>query len=379
MYIKEGMLFMIIYNSMIIWITVIGLLYNYRSSQNNNLIISHDNKRVVPLFFAIVTFGYIIFWAGIRTGYIDTSAYITAFISYPDKLSSIPSLWTIDNKSPGFITLGVIFKSLISTNYHAWLMMIALLTGLPIMWFLRKYSVNFFYSSFLFITTLNFTWMLNGIRQFLAAVIMLIFLNLIIEKKTIKFIIVVLLVSTIHFTVIIMIPLYFVAIEKPFGKRVVFLLFFIMMAVLFLNPFISSVENLLEGTNYSGYSSQFEFDDGVNPIRVLVMSITPILAFCSRKKLEEHNNSFINVCINMSVISASLYFIGIFTSGILVGRLPIYFELYNLVLLPYILKFGFDKNTSKILYCLCTIGFLAFYFVLMRGSYYISDLTGIVF
>lgn len=373
---------MIIYNSMIIWITIIGFLFNYISSKgsnkNNNLCETYNGKCTVPLLFAVLTFGYIIFWVGIRTGVADTAAYIQVFNAYPEDISSISEFWTLENKAPGFATYCVLFKAFISTNYHVWLMSIALLTGIPIMLFLRKYSINFFYSSFLFITTLNFTWMFNGIRQFWAAVIILMFVNLIIERKTMKFIFVVLFASTIHFTALIMIPLYFVVIEKAFGKKVVLLITFIILAVIFINPFISSVENLLEGTSYSGYSIQFENDDGVNPIRVLVMLVTPTLAFCYRKVLAMHDNKFINICINMSVISAALYFIGMFTSGILVGRLPIYFEMYNLVLLPYILKFCFDKNTSKIMYLLCTLGFLLFYFVLMRGWYYVSDLTGIL-
>ena len=80
----------------------------------------------------------------------------------------------------------------------------------------------------------------------------------------------------------------------------------------------------------------------------------------------------------MSVICAGIYFLGIFTSGILVGRLPIYFELYNLILLPYLLKECFTKESSKIMFVLCTIGFLGFYYLQMKNSYYVSEFTGIL-
>ena len=108
------------------------------------------------------------------------------------------------------------------------------------------------------------------------------------------------------------------------------------------------------------------------------MAVPPVIAFWGRKILERKENAFINICINMSVICAGIYFLGIFTSGILVGRLPIYFEIYNMILLPYLLKECFAEESSKIMFVLCTIGFLGFYYLQMKNSYYVSEFTGIL-
>ena len=168
------------------------------------------------------------------------------------------------------------------------------------------------------------------------------------KRKTIFFILAVLVAATIHFTVLVMIPMYFIATAKPFGKKIIFFLILLLLAIIFLEPFIGSMEDVLEGTAYAGATAQFAQDDGVNPIRVLVMAVTPIIAFCGRKIIVKKDNIFINICINMSVICAGIYFLGMFTSGILVGRLPIYFELYNIILLPYLLEECFTKESSKI-------------------------------
>ena len=80
----------------------------------------------------------------------------------------------------------------------------------------------------------------------------------------------------------------------------------------------------------------------------------------------------------MSVVCAGIYFLGIFTSGILVGRLPIYFEIYNLILLPFLLKNCFTKLSSKIMFVFCTVGFLGFYWLQIQVWYYVSDITGIL-
>lgn len=363
---------MIIYNSMIVWIMVIGFMNQLLSAR-------YKTSRRVSLFAAILTFGYIIFWVGVRSGVADTAAYIHAFENYPTSLEAISQYWDFSvNKSPGFITFSILFKHFISTDYHMWLMTIAILTGLPIILILRNRSEHFFYSSFLFIVSLNFFWMLNGMRQFWAAAIVFSASALIEKRKTVSFILVIFFAATIHFTVLVMIPMYFIATAKPFGKKVMVFLTLLLMAVMFLEPFIGVMEDMLEETAYAGSTLQFAEDDGVNPIRVLVMSVTPAIAFFERKILERKNNIFINICINMSVICAGIYFLGIFTSGILIGRLPIYFELYNLILLPYLLKECFTKESSKIMFVLCTIGFLGFYYLQMRNSYYVSEFTGIL-
>lgn len=372
---------MIIYNSMIVWIVVLGI--------GNKLVMQAQGKTQrfsqkerdyrVPMYLAILTFGYIIFWVGMRSGVADTKAYINAFNTYPSSLAAIPQYWDFsENKSPGFATFSILFKHFISADYHVWLMAIAILSGVPIMLILRKRSRHFFYSSFLFMTGIIFFWMLNGMRQFWAATIVFLFSDWIEKRKTIPFMIVVLIAATIHFTVLVMIPMYFIATAKPFGKKVMFFLILLLLAVIFLEPFVAAMEDVLAETAYSGSTEQFAQDDGVNPIRVLVMAVTPAIAFCGRKILERKADAFINICINMSVICAGIYFLGIFTSGILVGRLPIYFEIYNLILLPYLLKECFTKESSKIMFVLCTIGFLGFYYLQMKNSYYVSEFTGIL-
>ena len=243
---------------------------------------------------------------------------------------------------------------------------------------LRKYSKYFFYSMFLFMTGLLFTWMFNGIRQFLVVAVVFMMSDWIVKKKTILFMIVILLLSTIHFTALIMIPMYFIVTVEPFGKKTILFLGLLLLAILFLDPFVSTVENLLSETAYGGTTAQFAQDDGVNIIRVMVMLVTPTIAFLGRKIIKQKNDRFLDVCVNMSVVCAGIYMLGMFTSGILVGRLPVYFEIYNLILLPYLLKECFTKSSSRLMFVLCTIGFWGFYWLQMRGWYYISDITGIL-
>ena len=362
---------------MIIWIAACGIFYSILNKKHK-IAAAENATNKIPILLAIITFGYIIFWAGIRTDIADTRAYINMYETMTDSFSSIPGFWTADNKSPGFDTLAIIFKCVISDNYHYWLMFIAMISGFSVMYTVWKHSDNFFYSAFLFVVTTNFAWMLNGIRQFLVVSILFALSDWIIERKTWRYIIVVLILSTIHFTALIMIPIYFIATEKPFGTKMVLFVIALFLAIIFLEPFVNMLELFLEETQYGGFSEQFANDDGVNPIRVLVAVIPSVIAFLSRKKINHINDRLLDLCINMSLISAGLYLLGVFTSGILFGRFPIYCELYNIILLPALFKRCFGKNNAIIMYVLCAVGFLLYYFLQMKDYYYISDLTGLI-
>ena len=114
-------------------------------------------------------------------------------------------------------------------------------------------------------------------------------------------------------------------------------------------------------------------------MRVLFYAVPPVIAFIFRQKLEPYyeKNPIIPICVNMSLITAALYLVGVFTSGILIGRLPIYCEVYNLILIPYLLHCCFDKVTGRTVRIVYTVVLLVFFY-LQQPTYYHSDLTGVI-
>lgn len=362
---------MIIYLSMIIWVL---LMWFFISSTKTKYANSISNPPLVTPIIAWITFSYIFFWISMRTAFADTEAYIESFSNAPS-LIEYNSL-AQEGKGQGFTLMEVLFKDLISSNYHIWLTFITLLCGIPIVKHLRVNSFDFFMSAYLFVVSLNFTWMMNGIRQFIPAAIMFGLYKMILNKKMFLYIIVILLLSKIHFSVIIMIPMYWCITSKPFSRPIMLFVCSLIMIVVFLSPFLEVLETSLTGTGYEKNLEQFAEDDGANPLRVVFAAIPSIIAFIYRKKLFALNNSYINMSVNMSLIGAGIYFVAVFTSGIMVGRLPIYFELYNLTLIPFLLKQVVDQSQRNII----TIGYMALYFVFfyLQASkfWYVSDLTG---
>jgi hypothetical protein len=155
------------------------------------------------------------------------------------------------------------------------------------------------------------------------------------------------------------------------------LLFGVLFVLFFTSSFTNLLEETLAETKYENIGDQFLEDDGVNPIRVLVFSVTTIFAFLARKNLPETDIK-INIFVNMSVLTSGLYLIAMATSGILLGRLPIYTQLYQYMLLPYVIDKLFENKTKDLVYVASIVLFLLYFGIATTGFYYISDLTGIL-
>ena len=63
----------------------------------------------------------------------------------------------------------------------------------------------------------------------------------------------------------------------------------------------------------------------------------------------------------MSIVSVGFYIVSMFTSGIFIGRLPIYFSLYSYILLPWEIDHMFTKRSARLIYVVMVVGHLGFY------------------
>lgn len=353
-------------------IAVVLLLMLIYGLQQPNARIRHE--RQIPWPYAFIAMGYIVFWAALRSGFVDTNAYIRMFKTAPTGLSNALNVFDSDVHDNGFRLLEILFKTYISTNYHYWLSFIAISTGYFIARTLRRHSPDFLFSMYLFITSTTMIWMFNGIRQFLVAAIIFASADLIVRQRFWKFFFILFLCTYIHGTSWIILPMYFFVTDRPFGKRMLLFIVAVLACAISVTPLMDSMEAVLKDTNYAHNLKQFAFDDGVNPLRVAFSCIPLVLALFKRRTIEQTNNKYLYMCINMSTIAAGLYFVGIFTSGIMIGRLPIYFSMFNFILLPY-LFIKIYPDLKKMLYITIGLVYLVFY-SLMANYYYISDILG---
>lgn len=374
---------MTIYVFMLIWVIIFGILANATSK---TVCVDSENmiyEQRVSLFFALMTFSVIIFFASLRSSVADTGAYVSMFKSYPSDLSQIDGLLNgVAKRYPGFLVLTVILKKFTS-DYNVWFTIIAVISGICVMIPLYKYSSNFGVSAFLFMASCQFSWMFNGMRQFLVASIIFACTGLVLRKKFIPYAIIVCLLSTIHTSALILIPMYFIVTGEPWNKRTMLFVGAIILAILFTSKFTGVLEDVVENTDYATSMEEFkETDDGTSIMRIAVESVPVIIAFIYRNRIKDKLTPIIKLSINMSLVASGLYVISkIARSGIMLGRLPIYFSMYNLILLPWLIKNIFNKEEKRLVYYLMIILYLVFFyyqmFVIWDGFGYVSEILGI--
>lgn len=326
-------------------------------------------------------FGILVFFCGLRSGIADTGAYIHMFNSWPNSISNL-QLDSVDIDK-GFYIISVLYKQFISTDFHGWLFLFSAISGIALIHAFRKYSEEFGMSCFLFIATTMFVYLVNGMRQFLVVTIVLAFSDWIYERKYIQFICLVLVLSTLHASVLIFIPLCFVVNAKAWSTKMYLTIVVALGCAMFWNQIMPSIGSALESTQYSEYADILATEGaGSSIFRLLIALVPVVLTFMGRRIIEQEINPFINLAINMSVINACLYIIASISSGMAVGRLTVYFDIYNIILLPWVLKHIFTERSGQLVKLVCAVSYIVFFYIQMVVTWnlpYESDILKMFF
>ncbi|MGN1157491.1 MAG: EpsG family protein [Agathobacter sp.] len=332
-------------------------------------------KRVLreKWIFAFIVFLPIIFMAGFRKDTIgDTGAYRIAFDKIPNSFSALLDYLPEITKDKGFTVLSGIIKVVFGENAVIYFLILAAIQGIILVSVYRKYSANYLMSVFLFVVSTDYlSWMFNGLRQFTAVTIIFAATSLMIKKKWVPTILLILLASTMHQSALLMIPIYIIALGKAWNSRTILFLIAALVAVLFVDQFTDVLDNMMQNTQYENMVSDWVNwgDDGTNALRVAVYSIPTILSIIGFKYIREENDPVINFCANMAIVTTGLYIVSMFTSGIFMGRLPIYASLYNYILLPWIINRIFTRRTAYFLYAVMIVAYIVFYIYQIRFTW----------
>ena len=270
-----------------------------------------------------------IIWAGNRSSSLgaDTGAYMAMYSELPSSILGIGSYLTSVTKDKGFTILSIIIKSVLGDSTLIFFSLIAIFQMICMVRIFRKYSDSYWISIFLFVVSTDYTsWMLNGMRQFIAVTMIFACFDWIVEKNYVPLICVILLASTIHGSALLMLPIIFVVQGEAWNKKTILVIIVAMIIITYIDQFTPLLDNMLAETQYSDMITNeiWTNDNGTNAIRVLVYSVPALMSFVGRKYVKAANNQMINVCVNCSIITMALYLVAMVSSGLYVGRLPIY-------------------------------------------------------
>lgn len=299
--------------------------------------------------------------------FIDTRSYYNHYMREAGTWESIVKIFNGSGKDKGFYIFTAILKAIIGPNEKIYF---AIIAGIPLLCLAstyRRYSCNFFMTIFLFLVSGEYVqWSHNGIRQFMAVGMTFVAAPLLLKKRFIPYFLVVLFASIFHATALIMIPVSLVVHGRPWNAKMVLFTLAVMVAASSLDELMGAITTLMENTQYAGDVDSLLATEGTNPLRVLVYAIPPLMALVFRKRLTQYDVPIINMAVNMSVISMGAYVVSMFTSGIFIARVPIYFSLYNYILLPWIIQRVFDRSSARVIYFLLIGCYMAFYYYQMH-------------
>ena len=359
------------------WVFFVGFMQKDGMEPSPSLVCKNYSIYRVKKIYAVLMFSLPFIFAAFKTDFVDTEGYLLEFKNIKTEISLTEYLRT-RGENQLFFAIEFIFKKYLHFDAVAFYAMIALLQSVLLISTFRKYSENFRMSVYIFIASaLYFSWMCNGIRQFIAVTILFAMTKYVLNNKWYVYLPVVLLLSGltpffrmfgwgtppwflcgIHQSALIVLPIYFLVQGKALNVKV-----WILLAVLLFLAIFGMLDSFLEtSTQNTMYSEDLTYVNntkGANPIRFLVSLVPIILFFIKRNEaITEETPRIIALAINMSFVSSTLYLASVFTSGIFVGRLPIFFELYSLILIPWIINRENESNKRWL-----TIGLYFLYFL----------------
>lgn len=341
--------------------TIVGAFFwawmTEKSTRGKYGIHRQSTANYIPYFFLVLTLAMP---ALLRIRFNDTTAYIRNFIqadTLPDLLKS-GTLHILRN--PMFR----IYESLIRTftdNQVIFFAFPALFVQHSYVRFIRRHSPSFVLGIGLYLFLGTYVFSLAAMKQTLAMAILLYAVDALIDRRNMRFFLLVLLAFLFHTYAILflILPLFTI---KPWSPRTFLLLLGI---VFFMRNFEGIITVFLDVANESGKavsSSELIGTASINPIRVAVYAVPSLFALVFRRYIfTEKINREYNIIVNMAFITVSIMSIGLVSAANMFARMGQYFEFGVICGLPWMLNKPFEKSSERLIYLIAIVCFAGFF------------------
>ena len=275
-----------------------------------------------------------------------------------DSLSSIfKSVDSYEERSPGFDILIKAFQ-LVSKDFIAFLFFTSLIIVVPISMFIYRYSKNIISIALSYVILEFFFegFFETGIRQSIALGMTLCCYPLLLKGRIKMYVLLIFIISSIHTTVLIVLPIIVSKYVKNIKKSKLLLAMLLLIPVLFV--YLKTITEILgRGSIYERYLINSENNLGTPVYSFFVVVVTLLFIIIFKKiAMQEKDYKVITIAIISSLILMPLSWVD---SNLL--RLSFYYSVFYVVVIPMIfnllsIKFRFSYN--KI--CFVTMAFLIF-------------------
>lgn len=318
---------------------------------------SHERILVFLVFLILALI------AGLRSGHNDTYTYLYNFSNLiPNSFYQLSLQdWSI-GANPGFYLYQVFIKQFITTNQYGFILVSSVIVLFLFVKSYYRYSTLFYLSIFLFITSGLFVFSMAAMKQIFSMAIGFWAVKFVFEKSIFKFVLAILLASTIHPYILLYLIVPFFK-EDIWSKKIILSLIFCVLIGFMFERFVSIAIEINSSIGNDSYELEYITKKaGMNILRVAIFAVTPVLSFFYRKKIIRYNNSLLNVSINMSIISLMFMIMGISGGANLFGRMGNYFEPFTYIALPWIINFISSKKRFMVVFSILLFYTVYFYY-----------------
>lgn len=323
------------YLALVLIVFIASYTYEY-VSKNQNISVGVDR-----LLFACVVIPLIVF-AGLRTSYNDTYAYINGFNSM--NLYQLETLFQSEfsiSNVYGFTLLTYVVK-IFTDNVKIYLAICSALYIVPSFLFIRKYSTNLCVSTLLFMSVGLYTFSLGGVKQSISMGMLIIGFDYLIRHKYVVYYLFCLLAISFHTYAVIALALPLLG-TKLWNKRTVYTMITIVMGGIgmsYITPIIVTVIDLLGKV----ISEETLSSGSVNITRVFVYLVPFALIVLNQKNIQRNSEDEMQLVMKLSILATLLMVVAYFGNPILFGRMPYYFLVGTVVVLPLLVEYTFSKK-----------------------------------
>ncbi|MBQ8275150.1 MAG: EpsG family protein [Clostridia bacterium] len=296
-------------------------------------------------------------YAGLRVWGNDTVTYLQMYAM----AETVPEFFVLDNYNLadgwGFGLMTCLLKDL-GFSSQDYLMFFSFLTVTPYVLFIRRYCPHFTFGIFLLFATGMYTFTMAAVKQCAATGICLVAIMAALEKKWIRYLLLMVLAFLFHpySMIYLIVPL---MMFKPWTKWTYIYIVIFIAAGFTLESLLGTV---LEVTDLLGadYTEESFAGEGVNILRVAVAFVPMILSIPYQRMLFRDADKTEYLMFNLSTVHALVMFVGLFGTANYFARLANYLLPAIVVTLPWMLNKVYYRHRLA-LKSACLVGYTGFF------------------
>lgn len=297
--------------------------------------------------FMVIAIIWLSAFSFLRTSYNDTETYIHMFRQAESMAEGIASGVFTDWLANPF---SMLYRSLIhdlTDNVHIYFLFPALLNTAAFIKLFKRYSVSPAFSAMLFMALGTYITYLASLKQSVAMGLLLFAVPCALDKKYVRFFILVLVAALFHNYAIAfaVIPL---LMHRPWGKTTWIMAGITLFAMATYDQTLGAVIEQAESFGAEMHEDEIFYEGQLNFLRVLVYWVPALIALVFNERLFWDSSKEDRFFTNISILCAMILSLGLVKGANLMARMAAYFEFGACVALPWMIRKIFDKGSARL-------------------------------